>query len=300
MQKHLSKPILIVSGLSGAGKTQALRCLEDLGYFCVDNLLPALIGPFAELVRHQFSRVALVVDSRGGSYLNDLSGSLHALRERGLGYRILFLEAGNDVLVQRFSETRRKHPLMASTEQPLMESIAVERQILTEMRSLADVIIDTSSLSASQLKEQITASLDDQEAVEARLQISVVSFGYRYGLPLDADLVFDVRFLPNPHYIKELRPNTGMDANVRDYVLNQPVTAQFLDHLYPFLTYLIPHYRQEGKTSLTIAIGCTGGRHRSVSIARELIARFAADEVGVIERHRDLFRDNERYVAPSA
>jgi UPF0042 nucleotide-binding protein len=290
-----SKPLLIVSGLSGAGKSQALRCLEDVGYFCVDNLLPALIAPFADLVLEQFPRVALVVDSRGGSFLHDLSGSLHALRERGLTYRILFLEASNPILVQRFSETRRKHPLMAATDAPLLESIAVERQILAEMRALADVLIDTSTLTSTELKNQIVNSLVDPEAVDARLQISVISFGFRFGLPLDADLVFDVRFLPNPHYNPLLRPHTGMDAPVRDYVLGQEVTQAFLTQLVGFLRHLLPHYRLEGKTSLTIAVGCTGGRHRSVAIAHELVTRLEADQPGVIERHRDMFREPARY-----
>ena len=290
-----SKPLLIISGLSGAGKSLALRCLEDLGYFCVDNLLPALISPFAELVQEQFPRVALVIDSRGGSYLNDLSGSLHGLRERGLAYQILFLEAANGVLVQRFSETRRRHPMMAAADAPLLECIAVERQILAEMRTHADVIIDTSTFSGNQLKQEITASLVDREIVEARLQVSVISFGYRFGVPLDADLVFDVRFLPNPHYNPNLRPFTGMDQAVSDFVLQHEVTKAFLDQLYPFLSYLIPHYRQEGKTSLTIAIGCTGGRHRSVAIAHELVERLRADYRGCIERHGDLFRDSARY-----
>jgi UPF0042 nucleotide-binding protein len=289
------KPLLIVSGLSGAGKSQALRCLEDVGYFCVDNLLPALIAPFAELVREQFPRVALVIDSRGGSFLNELSGSLHDLRERGLPYQILFLEASNAVLVQRFSETRRRHPLMASTDAPLLESIAVERQILADTRAMADVLIDTSILSAGELKQQILTSLVDAETVEARLQISVISFGFRYGVPLDADLVFDVRFLPNPHYIPELKPHTGMDEPVRDYVLNKEVTHGFLLQLEAFLRYLLPHYHAEGKTSLTIAIGCTGGRHRSVAIAHELTERLKVDHPGLIERHRDMFRDNARY-----
>jgi UPF0042 nucleotide-binding protein len=290
-----AKPLLIVSGLSGAGKSQALRCLEDVGYFCVDNLLPALIAPFAELVREQFPRVALVVDSRGGSFLNDLSGSLHNLRERGIAYQIVFLEASNAVLVQRFSETRRRHPLMSSSDAPLLESIAVERQILAEMRTMADVIIDTSILKASELKQQILSSLVDADIVESRLQISVISFGFRYGVPLDADLVFDVRFLPNPHYDLALRPHTGMDAPVRDYVLNKEVTHGFLLQLEGFLRYLLPHYHAEGKTSLTIAIGCTGGRHRSVAISHELAERLKADHAGLIERHRDMFRDNARY-----
>ncbi|MBC7541194.1 MAG: RNase adapter RapZ [Candidatus Sericytochromatia bacterium] len=294
-----AKPLLIVSGLSGAGKSQALRCLEDVGYFCVDNLLPALIAPFADLIRGQFTRVALVVDSRGGSFLHDLSGSLHALRERGIPYRILFLEASNPILVQRFSETRRRHPLMASTDAPLLESIAVERQILAEMRALADVLVDTTALTSTELKNQIVSSLVDPEAVDARLQISVISFGFRFGLPLDADLVFDVRFLPNPHYDPLLKPHTGMDAPVRDYVLGQEVTKAFLTQLEGFLRHLLPHYRAEGKTSLTIAVGCTGGRHRSVAIAHELVTRLETDQAGVIERHRDMFREPARYAEPS-
>lgn len=282
--------LVIVTGLSGAGKSQAVRCLEDLGFFCVDNLPPALIPKFAELCAQAASRInkiALVVDIRGGEFFDTLFAVLADLDERGLGYEILFLEASNETLVRRFKESRRRHPLSIHGE--VLEGIQEERSRLQELKGRANKIIDTSDMTVQQLKEEI-ALLFAGSADARGLYITVMSFGYKFGIPLDADLVFDVRFLPNPHYVPELRPQTGNDQAVCDYVFNSTLTADFMEKFTGFVEFLLPQYIKEGKTTLTIAIGCTGGKHRSVALSNRLSEILREKDYRATVRHRDVGR----------
>jgi len=282
--------LVIVTGLSGAGKTQAVRYLEDLGFFCVDNLPPALIPKFAELCAQAASRInkiALVVDIRGGEFFDTLFAVLAELDERGLGYEILFLDASNETLVRRFKESRRRHPLSMHGE--VLEGIQEERSRLQEVKGRANKIIDTSDITVQQLKEEI--ALLFAGGAEARgLYVTVLSFGYKFGIPLDADLVFDVRFLPNPHYVPALQPLTGNDRAVRDYVFNSPPTGDFMEKFTGFVEFLIPQYIKEGRTTLTIAIGCTGGKHRSVALSNRLNEILREKNNRVTVRHRDVNR----------
>lgn len=287
--------IFILTGLSGAGKSLAIRCFEDMGFLCVDNLIPPLLPQFVELTYPQMRQIAIVMDARGGDFLGDLTGVLEAIKPKGYPTTVVFLEASDDVLLNRFSETRRRHPLWGQAT--LMESIRRERDRLADIRAAADVIIDTSDLTAKQLKEKLIASFIQTDQVQSSMQITVKSFGFKYGPPLDADLVFDVRFLPNPHYDPELRPFTGLDASVQDFVLSHPVTLEFLERFIDLASFLVPHYRKEGKTHLAIAIGCTGGRHRSVAIARYLGGYLQSLGYPVVEEHRDIARSPETYGA---
>jgi UPF0042 nucleotide-binding protein len=283
--------LLIVTGLSGAGKTQAVRCLEDLGFFCVDNLPPKLISKFAELCAQttgKVERIALVIDIRGGEFFDTVLEVLADLKQQSIRHEILYLEASNEALVRRFKESRRPHPLSASGE--IMEGIKAERQALRDMRGLAHKIIDTSGFSVTQLKQEIV-DLYGGDGGREHLAITNVSFGYKYGIPLDADLVIDVRFLPNPHYIPELRPLTGLDESIRKYVFDSPTTREFLAHLENMFNFLIPQYVREGKATLTLAIGCTGGRHRSVALAEWLGERLRKRQHRITVRHRDLNRE---------
>ncbi len=283
--------LLIVTGLSGAGKTQAVRCLEDLGFFCVDNLPPKLIPKFAELCAQttgKIERIALVVDIRGGEFFATVLDVLDDLKDQSLRYEILYLEASNETLVRRFKESRRPHPLSTSGE--IVEGIEAERMALRELRGLAHKIIDTSNFSVAQLKQEI-ANLYGGNGDRERLAITAVSFGYKYGIPLDADLVIDVRFLPNPHYEPQLQPLTGLEEAVKDYVFEAPITGEFLSHLQNLFDFLIPQYIREGKTTLTLAIGCTGGKHRSVVLANWLGAQLRERNHRIVVRHRDLGRD---------
>jgi UPF0042 nucleotide-binding protein len=283
---------VIVTGLSGAGKTQAIRGLEDLGFFCVDNLPPTLIPKFAELCAQSEGRVnkiALVVDIRGGGFFDAVYESLNSLKALGIKCEILFLEASDETLVRRFKESRRRHPL--SDKGSTLEGIIKERARLEELKGEAHKIIDTSNLTNKQLKEQIT-SMYGTISEEQSLNITVMSFGYKYGIPLDSDLVFDVRFLPNPHYIDELRPFTGNDKQVQDYVLDSPVSKTFMRKFSGLMKFLIPHYIKEGKTSLTIAIGCTGGQHRSVTLANKLAEALDTKNYNVNKRHRDIEKNS--------
>ncbi|MGB9804562.1 RNase adapter RapZ [Desulfofundulus sp.] len=281
--------LVIVTGLSGAGKTQALRILEDLGFFCVDNLPPMLIPKFLELCSQSsrgINKIAVVVDIRGGEFFDDLFEVLTGLEQEGLRYEILFLETSDATLVRRYKESRRSHPLSVDGE--VLQSIRQERERLRELRGRAHKIIDTSEMTPQQLKDELVSLFGDNAGVS--LRITVISFGYKYGIPLDSDLVFDVRFLPNPHYDPVLRPLTGNDPAVRDYVLCSPVSQEFLNHFYQFIDFLLPHYIREGKTTLTIAVGCTGGQHRSVTLANCLGDHLAEKGYRVAVRHRDLPR----------
>lgn len=287
---------IVVTGASGAGKTMVLRHLEDLGYFCADNMVPALLGAFVDLISTQFNRIAVVMDLRGGAFFDELSGCLHTLKEHGFVYRILFLEASDEVLVRRFSETRRRHPLQHE-DMSLLESIQQEKERLRDIREQADIVLNTSQMQAAELRQAISEHLTGQAESQQGLVITVTSFGYRYGIPMDADLTFDVRFLPNPYYNPDLRSFTGLERPVREYVLGKEVTQEFIRRFFDFMAYLIPHYRQEGKSNLTVAIGCTGGRHRSVAITRELSRVLREQNYYVLEKHRDISKDQARYQA---
>lgn len=282
--------LVIVTGLSGAGKTQAVHSLEDLGFFCVDNLPPTLIPKFYELCSESarnIKKIALVVDIRGGDFFNELFEVLGDLSRQGIKYEILFLEASNETLVRRFKESRRSHPLSRHGE--ILEGIEEERLWLQDVRGRAHKIIDTSDLKPHQLKEEVSVLFCDG-VDNSRLRITVISFGYKYGIPLDSDLVFDVRFLPNPYYDPALRLKTGNDQEVQEYVCNSEVTVEFIDRFFSFIDFLIPHYAAEGKTNLMIAIGCTGGMHRSVTLANRLGDYLKSKQYNISVRHRDIKR----------
>jgi RNase adapter protein RapZ len=280
----------IITGLSGAGRSEAAKSLEDLGYFVVDNLPPALIPKFAELVEttggpHQ---VAIVADARGGKFFGDLANALEVLRKRRIAIRILFLEASDEVLVSRFAATRRKHPL--APEDRRLEGIRKERQIMEALRGDADLIIDTTELTPNELRDRVRDAFAAAPG-EAGLQVAVVSFGYKYGVPRDADLVLDVRFLPNPYWLDWLRDVPGTEAPVKRYVTGQPQYAEFVSRLRALLDHVLPGFVAEGKSYLTLAVGCTGGRHRSVVVADELAGYFREKGMPVTREHRDLARE---------
>jgi UPF0042 nucleotide-binding protein len=281
---------VIVTGLSGAGRSEAAKVLEDLGYFVIDNLPPSLIGRVAELAvtgGEQRQQVALVVDARGGAFSSDVSElhrALDLLRGKSISLRVLFLEASDEVLVRRFETTRRRHPVAG---EGVVESIASERSLLRELRAHADLVIDTSELNVHELRDKVLAAFSGESR---GMLVTVSSFGFKYGLPLDADMVIDVRFLPNPHWIPELRPRTGLEGPVRDYVLGIDETKLFMDRLRDLLEVALPGYVREGKQYLTIAIGCTGGRHRSVVLAEELATWLAGLDFRVHVSHRDVER----------
>jgi len=278
----------LITGLSGAGRSEVARSLEDLGFFVVDNLPPALLPKMAELTMRPGSptRVAIVVDARGGVFFSELSAALDELRVLERDAKIVFLEASDEDLVRRYEATRRRHPLAPADR--VVEGIRKERQILAQLRGDADLVIDTSGLTPHELRDRVRDAFAGGPP-EAGLQVSIVSFGFKYGSPRDADLVFDVRFLPNPHWVPELRPFPGTEPAVRDYVQGSELYAPFIDRVEALLDVTLPGYVAEGKSYLTIAIGCTGGRHRSVMIAERL--KRAMSDIGVARvrvRHRDL------------
>jgi len=280
----------IITGLSGAGRSEAVRCFEDMGYFCIDNLPPNLILDMAKLSLHPESKVnkiALVCDVRGREFFETLFEALRQLKERGISYQILFLEASDEVLVKRFKETRRRHPLALGGR--IIDGIKKERRLMESLRGIADLIIDTSELNAWELRDKIRSSFLREEKRKGLL-ITIVSFGYKYGVPLDADLVIDVRFLPNPHYVEELRPLTGQDEKVRQFVLEREETKFFLEKFLDLVAFLLPHYVSEGKSHLVIAIGCTGGTHRSVTLADETYKFLVEKGYNVLVKHREVER----------
>lgn len=283
----MNNRLVIITGLSGSGKSTAARALEDQGFFVVDNLPLVMLPDFMQRARqelYQHTDVAVVIDVRNRTFLTDYGDTFEQLRAAGHQVEILFFEAADDELLRRYSETRRAHPLaQAGTVQ---EGIEKERRQLKLLRDAAARVIDSSNLNVRQLRDLVLEHIGTDYS--ARLIVNIESFGYRYGLPLAADLVFDVRFLPNPHYLPELQPLTGLDKQVRDYVLLQPETREFRSHLDSFLIFLLPHYRQEGKSYLTIGIGCTGGRHRSVSIVEDLYQHFPVSDVIIQKNHRDV------------
>ena len=282
--------LVIISGLSGSGKTYALKCLEDLGFFCVDNLPPALLPKFAELCLQrgrEVLNVALGIDVRERGFFGDLFSNLDGLKALDYPVELTFLEARDEVLVRRFSESRRPHPL--APQAPILDGVRLERERLRELRNRADRIIDTSDLTVHELKD-LLARRYTQQGGTGRMTISLLSFGFKFGLPFDADLMFDVRFLRNPNFVRELKPLTGEDPAVQTYVLEDPEAKELLQHLEALLGFLLPRFERERRSYLTLAFGCTGGRHRSVAIARQVKEHLARLGYEVALRHRDAHR----------
>ena len=284
--------ILIISGLSGAGKSRAASFLEDMGFYIVDNMPAAMILKFAEFCAggsRRYDRVALVYDVRTANSPTELFAVLDSLKHSSSVCSLLFLEASPETILKRYKETRRVHPLgeeCASLEQ----AIQMERKVLAPLRERADWIVDTTGLTLGQLRSKLL-SLFSKGTEEGKMEVHVLSFGFKHGVPMEADLVFDVRFLPNPYYVPELRGLTGLDEGVRDYVFSNPQSDEFLKRLSDFVSYLLPRYAEEGKTSLTIAVGCTGGHHRSVAVAHALAQFVAGQGFPVTESHRDMGRN---------
>ena len=283
---------IIVTGMSGAGKSTALKMLEDVGYFCVDNLPVPLVPKLAELLRvpnSAINKIALGIDIRSGQKFPELECILEGFKESGMDYEILFLDASDDVLIKRYKETRRNHPLAGDGR--VDKGIQKERAYVEQLRQKADYILDTSRLLTRELKVELNKIFVENKEYK-NLYISVLSFGFKYGIPADADLVFDVRFLPNPYYIDELRPKSGNDKEVREYVMDNDKARMFLAKLTDMVEFLIPNYVQEGKTQLVIGIGCTGGKHRSVTLANELYEALSKnDNYGIRIEHRDIGKD---------
>ena len=278
---------IIVTGLSGSGKTQAMNCLEDLGYYCIDNLPPALIKNFIELVvqgKVKVRKGAFGIDIRGGEFFDDLRNGLEDLKRAGIRFKVLFLEASDEVLIRRYKETRRIHPLAQNG--CITDGVLREREKLIDIRMAADYILDTSSMKVAQLHEELRNLLSSEEATG--FTITIQSFGYKNGIPLDADIVFDLRFIPNPYYLSSLRKLTGNSRKVREYVLRTPQSKSFADNAYTLIEELIPFYIKEGKSHLVLAFGCTGGQHRSVAMANLFTEMFRKAGRRVLTIHRDL------------
>jgi UPF0042 nucleotide-binding protein len=289
--KRGAAEVVILTGVSGSGKSTALRALEDAGFYCVDNLPVLFLEKLLELSGHtagEVSRIALVVDAREGRFLADAPRVIQEIRQQGADVEVLFLDASDDSLVRRYSETRRRHPLAGDTG-TVPDGIAAERRALAELKAIADEVVDTTTLNVHELKRLVTRRFVSAEG--ARLGVTVVSFGFRFGLPTHADLVLDVRFLPNPFFIPELKPHPGTDPKVASFVLGQPDAKAFLERIVELLGFLLPRYRGEGKSYLTIAIGCTGGKHRSVALAGALAERLEAGGQPVRLWHRDVEKE---------
>lgn len=283
--------LVIVTGMSGAGKSLAIKYMEDMGYFCIDNLPPVLINKFIEICmvgEGKFNKIAFVMDIRGGKMLDDLIPCLKALKKTGIEYDILFLEASDDTLIKRYKGTRRRHPL--SVNGMVIDGIKEEREKLERIKKQANYIIDTSNLSSKKLKDKINAMfMSDEE--ENGIIINIISFGFKYGLPAECDIVFDVRFITNPYYIEELKHLSGKDEPVRDFVLGMSTTKEFLDKAIDMLDFLLPNYKKEGKSQIVLGIGCTGGRHRSVAISEKIYDMLKTKERRVFIEHRDIEND---------
>ncbi len=282
----------IITGLSGAGKSHAMAAFEDAGFFCIDNLPPQMIPAAADLFSLEGSkveRVAVVSDVRGGKYFEEIDSCLNELDSKEISYRLLYMEASDDALLRRFKETRRPHPLAPKGD--ILEGIRREREMLRALKVRADWVIDTSNLNVHELRSDIVK--DVNPGVAGEFIVTFMSFGFKYGAPLDADLVFDVRFLPNPHFVPELRPLSGLDKAVSHYVVGERLTGEFFEKLTSLLDFLLPQYLAEGKSGLVIGVGCTGGRHRSVAIAEWLAEQYRGEEhnFNVVTRHRDLAKD---------
>ena len=289
-QQAAASELVIISGMSGAGRTTAANVLEDLGWYVVDNLPPAMLSLLADLgMRAQSTvpRIAAVVDVRSGDFFADLRSALEQLGRTGVDPRIVFLEASDDVLVRRFESVRRPHPLQGDGR--VLDGIAQERRMLVDLRGEADIVIDTSDLNVHQLSAKVVEAFEAPDT--PRVRATVMSFGYKYGLPVDADMVADCRFLPNPHWVPELRPRTGRDPDVRDYVLAQDGAGDFLDAYTRTLGVVLQGYQREGKRYVTLAVGCTGGKHRSVAMAEQIAQRLEGAGVDAVVVHRDLGRE---------
>ncbi|HZK55493.1 MAG TPA: RNase adapter RapZ [Desulfosporosinus sp.] len=285
--------LIVITGLSGAGRTQAMQSLEDRGFFCVDNLPPTFLVKFAELCaqsRGKVSKAAIVCDLRGGEFFSSLSEALDNLEKEGFNLEVLFLDASDETLIRRYKESRRRHPL--SPHGRVLDGIHAERQQLEELRIRADNIIDTSQLSSQELRCEVAELFCKSQGL-GQMAVSVVSFGFKYGSPMDADLVMDVRFLPNPFYVEALRPLTGENTLVQDYVFGNSIAQEFMKQYLNLLEYILPFYVEEGKNHLVIGIGCTGGQHRSVAIA-ERVAEFLKERsYGVSVKHRDVEKNRK-------
>ena len=282
---------LIISGVSGAGKSHVVKCFEDMGYFCVDNLPPTLIPKIAEICSkssEKIEKIGLVVDIRGKDFLNELDSGLSYLKEAGFKYKILFLEASDDVLIKRFKESRRTHPLASGGR--LIKAILSEREILQDIKNKANHIIDTSNLKIAQLKNELLHIFIKGKEFKG-IMINIISFGFKYGIPIDCDLVFDVRFIPNPFYIEALKKCTGKNEKVKNFVFQKQETKEFMKKIEELICYLLPFYVKEGKSRLVIGIGCTGGRHRSVVIADSLCEKISRKEYRPACEHRDIDKD---------
>lgn len=280
--------LVIISGLSGAGKSNALRCFEDLGFFCIDNLPPQLLPKLVELCTqsgNEINRIALGVDIRERGFFHDFENVLNELMKSGYPIEIAYLDARDEVLVRRFSETRRPHPL--AKDRPVIEGIKLERDRLKWLREKATLIIDTSDFNIHQLKEEIHRHFLERER-DKKIIVNIISFGFKYGVPYDIDTLFDIRFLPNPNFVSHLKPLSGKDKDVSDYLLSNPRTALFLERFFQFIDFLMTQYEQEGRYYLNIGIGCTGGRHRSVFIAETLAQHMRNNGVETTLRHRDI------------
>jgi UPF0042 nucleotide-binding protein len=287
----VSVDLVVVTGMSGAGRSTTAKCLEDLGWFGVDNLPPALLGTMVDLGERsngEVSRIAVVADVRSRAFSSDLEAALTELDGRDASVRVIFLEASEEALVRRFESNRRPHPLQGDGR--IVEGIEAERALLRDLRGAADLVLDTSVLNVHQLRTKVAAAFGE-EGADTSVALTLMSFGYKYGLPVDADLVVDCRFLPNPHWVEELRPHTGQDPDVRAYVLGQPGAGEFLERYEGVLRLLLEGYAREGKRYVLLAVGCTGGKHRSVAMAEQLAARLAAKGTDVTVTHRDLGRE---------
>jgi UPF0042 nucleotide-binding protein len=281
--------VLVVTGMSGAGRSSAAKILEDLGYTVIDNLPPRLLVPAAQshdIPEQRHKHLAVVIDSRGGLPIQELRDAVKELSREGVMTRVVFLDADDDVIVSRYEENKRPHPLGMAT---ISEAIAAERELLSELREEADVIVDTSTLNIHELRDRLTAQFSEEEMARP-MRVSIRSFGFKNGTPRDVDLLFDVRFLPNPHWVPELRPLRGTDERVAEYVMGEEAAKEFVDRADELLAFLIPHFEAEGKSYLSVGIGCTGGHHRSVAIAEELRRRLAQHGVTATVRHRDIER----------
>ena len=288
----LEKPrIIVVTGMSGSGKTQACKCLEDLGYFCVDNLPPVFIPKFVELCSHASShvtKVVFVVDTRSREFFDNLVSILEDMDKKNLEYEMLFMDASDDAIIRRYKETRRRHPMAPSSR--ISDGVAKERSRLESVRGKATYLIDTSNMSKAELREKLKLLFGKTDG--SNMNISVLSFGFKFGMPMDADIVLDVRFLPNPFYIENLRHKSGSVAEVAEYISEKPVTQEFLKRLNSLIEFLIPQYVKEGKSQLVIAVGCTGGMHRSVFIAKHIFDLISSNGYTVNLEHRDLMKND--------